>query len=132
MLALPMKKHIHEPMYDYHEVIRYIEEKHGIDTGENGGRYLKQDGKVLKFDEEKPYLNFWHWIIDQNGGIHNGTSFFLVNPENYGIETEDGEYPENCDYVVKQEDQWALEILQMIFTDLGETEEHSIEMWVEW
>jgi hypothetical protein len=109
-----------EPYWDYREVINYIEKKYNIKTDE----YIPKNGFTLEqlearssYDKEnnrKPYLCFWHWIIDHYG-VHNGSSFTL-----YYDDIDDENTPD-----------WVQEILKMIFDEF-EPDYAEMEMYVSW
>lgn len=105
--------------WDYHEVIRYIEKKYDIKTDEytpKAGFTSEQLEGRSKYDKEndrKPFLCFWHWIVD-NHEIHNGSQFTLW------YDPEDEYIPE-----------WVKEIMKMIFDEF-EPEYGEIDMRVSW
>lgn len=68
-----------EPIYNYNEVIEYIEKKYGIETRDYYGKF--KDGH----DNGKEYCDFWHFICD-HCEIYNGCSAMLFWSQ---IEEED-------------------------------------------
>lgn len=103
----------------YHEVINYIEQKYDIKTDEytpkNGftSEHLDARSSHDKKHNRKPFLCFWHWIID-NYQIHNGSQFTLW------YDPEDEDTPD-----------WVKEILKMIFDEF-EPEHGEMDMYVSW
>ena len=89
--------------WDYDEVAKYVSKKLGYDLRDVAGKYK---GKHANY-EEIPYLDFWHWLIE-NTEIHNGGSFYLPEPE-----------------WVKAEP-WVLTILQEFYDIVGDDE---MEVW---
>jgi len=78
---------------------------------EQGKRY----GEWLKDNPEPPYLDFWHWLLDEEfENVHNGSHVNLS--VKYWLDKLD-------------EDDWQREILQLIY---DEFKEDDIEFWVEW
>jgi len=159
-------KIVRDPIYDYHEVIEYIEKKYNIKTRDYANRsnhfpnWLKLvnepqpnypicpsntykaniNGEMVEITKENydaryaiihdqykryiiwcknnpepPYLDFWHWLIEQDfEDIHNGSSSTL-----------------NIKYWLDElcEDDWQREILQLIYNEFQEAE---MEFWIEW
>jgi len=86
------KKHHREPIYDYHEVIKYIEKKYMIKTrGYNGTT-----------------LDFWHWLLDKCfDNVNNGSEHSI--DIRYWL-----------DHL--EEDDWQREILQLIYNEFQEND----------
>lgn len=104
------KKVSHEPTWDYHQVIHYVEEKHGFNARDYAGKFGKKD-----FDANVPYLDFWHWLLDHDFvDMYNGSYQYLLVKEHL----EDEETPP-----------WVKEILQKIY---DEFQEDDMEFWVAW
>jgi hypothetical protein len=64
-VKVPVK--IQDPLYyNFFEVMHYLEEVHKKNFRDYAGKFGKNS------DMEKPYQDFWHWMIDindvQNGG----------------------------------------------------------------
>jgi len=79
-----------DPIYNYHEVIRYIEKKYKIKT-----RRYKNDN-----------LDFWHWLLDKCfDNVNNGSEHSI--DIRYWLDHLD-------------EDAWQREILQLIYDEFGE------------
>lgn len=51
--------------YDYNKCRNYLEKKYNYDERDYAGKYKN------RYHEDKPYLDFWHWVCD-NFDIHNG------------------------------------------------------------
>lgn len=97
---------------DYHECIHYIEAKYGINTRDYAGRFSKL---AKEYDEDKSYLDFWHWLLDNDFmELHNG-SIQTLFPDTHPNAPE-----------------WVQEILGLIVLEFLEDGEDSIEFWVEW
>ena len=93
----PIAKTIQITYYDYNKVIDYIEEKYSIRVRDYAG-YLKD------LPNERPYLDFWHWIVD-NYEIHDGCYVTFTWQEHY----DDEDTPE-----------WVKEILSLILKEFPE------------
>lgn len=103
----------------YREVIDYIEQKYNIQTR----GYTPKDGFTNEqledrsdYDKKynnKPDLDFWYWIINNNE-INNGCLFTLY-------------YDPDDEYVPD----WVKEILEIIFDEF-EPEYDEMEMYVSW
>jgi hypothetical protein len=52
--------------YNYNDCRNYLEKKYGYDERDYAKKF---QGK--KVHDDKPYLDFWHWVIDHNE-VHNG------------------------------------------------------------
>lgn len=59
--------------YDYHECRNYLQEKYGYNERDYAGHFTTHNNI-------KPYLNFWHWLIDHEE-ISNG-SYVTFSREN--------------------------------------------------
>ncbi len=145
----PTKQHPLEKMYNYHDVITYIEKKHSIKTQDyenshsqfdewcDSKGYSKKDkeGKsrnsstfwYAEYKEdiekglvkERPYLNFWHWVIDYDDSISNGSVGSI------------------CDIDLQVSDtvntpEFVRNILTIIVEEGFTNEENEFEFWVEW
>ncbi len=97
-------------MYDYHEMVEYIEKKYNIHTRDYAGKFVNDK-------PDAPYLDFWHWLLDYScGEIHNGGISFIPT------------------YMAKDEQadkKWVTEILTMFETEFGDGS-GEIECWIEW
>ena len=69
-LKKPEKKSI--TAYDYHECRDYLQRIHGYDERDYLGTF--------KGNDDAPYQDFWHFVLDQNGSIHNDC-FFTMHEE---------------------------------------------------
>jgi hypothetical protein len=105
----PTKRH-HIYAYDYSECRNYLQARDGYSEHDYAGKY---DGHA-----EAPYQNFWHWVLERDGDIHNGSTFTMR--ESWG------EYA----------DPWQKEILVKYldtFSDIDPVSgERSIEFYVWW
>lgn len=93
-------------LYDYTEVTEYLERLHGKQFNDYSDHF---GGKS---DE---YQNWWHWILDCNSDLSNGSEIYLPN----------------ISYLKdKKAPAWRKEILKFYYDYLG----HDFEdpMWVEW
>lgn len=101
-----------EPVYDYHELIRYIEEKYNYDSRDFDNKYGGRKDKP----KGTRYLDFWHWFSD-HGDTHNGC--FKYIPFDY---IEDTETPD-----------FVRTILKDIQTEFDpEKQLDNLKVWVEW
>lgn len=105
--------------WTYREVINYIEQKYNIQTrgySPKNGFTSKQLEDRTDYDKKhnlKPYLDFYHWVID-NYEVNNRCLFTLW------YDPDDEHVPE-----------WVKEILKMIFDEF-EPERAEMEMYVSW
>ncbi len=67
----PVKKYHTKPSYDFHEIMRFLEEKTGRDPRDWSGRFS------CKSNPRPPYQDFWHYVI-KNNEVNNGSHFFLI------------------------------------------------------
>lgn len=104
----PEKKYPLEPMYNYHEVIKYIEEKYSINTRDYANKFTKGGNR------ENEYLDFWHWIAE-GSDISNGSA--------------SGVY---VDESLEEAPDWVCEILKFITDEGFVDDEGYFEFWVEW
>lgn len=110
-MVKPVKKYPTQKMYNYNEVISYIEKKYGYNTTDFLGKF---SGDKSKSDNE--YQNFWHWITDNNQ-ISNGGSIYISFDYIYNGETKD----------------FVKKILKDIKTEFDpDDQEDSLLCWVEW
>lgn len=54
-------------IYDYHECRNYLENKFGYDERDYAGHFI---------DENLPYKDFWHFVVDK-GGVTNDSTFVM-------------------------------------------------------
>src|SRR6267142_900499 len=96
---------VSEPYWDYTEVIDYIEKKYSINTRgytpKNGWTSEQLMNCKVGLD---PYLDFWHWVIERNDHLSNG-SFFVLYVD------DEMSYPETPE--------WVKEILQLLKDEFG-------------
>lgn len=101
------KKHKRE-YYDYNECAEYIANKLGVkDLRDFAGKYSEKES------EDKPYLDFWHWLYDF-GEIHNGCFIYMPPASDIPHYTE--------------EEKWVAPIVQVFEDEFGP----EAQMWVEW
>lgn len=109
--------HARGPFYEYGEVMQYLEFKYGIYpdnyTPKNG--FTEEQLSGLADWQEKPYLNFWHWVCDMNE-IHNGGTLYL----DLDAVQDDEHWPG-----------WVCEILGYIKEEF-QPEGGDMRMWVSW
>ena len=102
------KQVVSAPYWDYHQVIKYLEKKYKIRVRDYAGKWL------IEWPNDHPYLDFWHWMIDNYDWIHNGCYIFLTVKNHL----EDPATPV-----------WVKEILQRIH---DEFQEDDMRCWIEW
>lgn len=96
--------------FDWHEIIKYLEEKYKFDARDYFGTYK---GNVTKV----PYANFWDWLLvnaffEVSNGCYRTLDFaWLIDTEN----------PPD----------WVKTILGYIKTEFA-PEESEIEVWISW
>lgn len=62
---------IKKEYYDYNELRDYLQDKYNYDEWDYAGKYSKRKGVSTPEGEVVPYLDFWHWVVE-NYDIHNG------------------------------------------------------------
>ena len=67
----PKKRYPYEPMYFWNDVENYICKKYNRDLRDWANKLSSQ------YDAHKPYLDFWHLILEHIGCKGNGTCFYL-------------------------------------------------------
>jgi hypothetical protein len=97
-------KHKRKEVMDYHEMIKFINEKYSIDTRNYKGH------------------DYWHWMLD-NGFYevsNGGTDIFELKDI---LDDEDGDKPE-----------WVLEITKLIYDEFIDEldEDGSVEVLLSW
>lgn len=159
-------KIIRNPIYNYSEIIDYIEEKYHIETRDYAGRHryfrkwlelmnetppnypnklhstckVKKNNQMVEITQEEynvrykeiheqyarftewcknnsepPYLDFWHWLINNDFlDVENG-SYATLNVK-YWLDNLD-------------ESDWQREIIQLIYNEFRENE---MEFLIEW
>lgn len=145
----PVKKYPLEKIYAYNEVITYIENKHGIKTrdyansssqfdewcdskgyGKKDSGGITRSNSIMFYDEykediekglvkERPHLDFWHWVIDFNDSISNGSIGRI-----YDLDTRITGTVDTPEFVRK--------ILTLIVGEGFANEENEFEFWAEW
>ena len=68
----PTPTYAHEATLDYIKCRDFIEDKYQIKTRDYAGKFGK-DGVT-----DKPYLDFWHWLIGEYDYICNDSHFTLM------------------------------------------------------
>lgn len=102
----PVAKQRPGDFFDWFECVKWIEQKYNCDIRDYAGRY-----KGNPFHDEKPYQDFWHFIIDGTE-IHNGCEYYMEPLELKEYADED----------------WQKEICQMFYDEFGE----DLSFWIEW
>jgi hypothetical protein len=93
--------------YDYSKCAKFIAYKLGVkDLRDFAGKYEKGG-------ENKPYLDFWHWLCDMND-VHNGCYIYMPPASDIPNYSED--------------EKWVAPIVQAFEDEFGE----EAEMWVDW
>lgn len=88
---------------DWSECRDYLQLKYGKDLRDYAGKWTAKAG------EDRPYQDFWHWIVHHND-ISNGSEFSIVVDE------------------YTNEEPWVMEILAMIKAEFG----NEPCFWAEW
>ena len=108
--AKPLKSFKHK-LYNYSEVIDYIEKKYGIST-----RGYKRD--VVDPEAQKQYRDFWHWMLETNTPHKDGSVIYVSED----WRPEDGPW-------------WVVEILELIVKEFfpgHNWDEDFMSFWCEW
>ena len=88
---------------DYHKCAKHIESVLGYELTDTLGRWSSGEKKDVE------YRNFWHFVLKNTDGIHNGSKFLLPLAH-------------------KTNQPWQNEILEAFKDAFGEDQEY----WVEW
>ena len=112
---------------DWSDCIEYLEKKYDFNNEDYAGMFTKD-----KVDEEVPYLNFWHWLIDVMG-ISNGTTFELDKWYLDNIHTFDGrgDTPKDKD-IPAQYRGWKKKIIGYVLDEFGNGKDKKCEFVVSW
>jgi len=112
---------------DWSDCIEYLEKKHGFNNEDYAGMFTK--GKV---DDNVPYLNFWHWVLDTKA-ISNGTTFTLGNDDIECLDLDDGrgDTPKDKD-IPEQYRGWKEKILNYVLDEFGKGKDRECEFVVSW
>lgn len=58
--------------YDYNQCRNYLQDKYNYDERDYAKKYYRnKKNKITKVNNDKPYLDFWCWVLD-NYTINNG------------------------------------------------------------
>lgn len=109
------KKKVSKAHYDYHDIIKFVEDKYNIQT------------RGYKEEVDGIYRDFWHWMIEHND-VHNGC--YISFPEDWRVPEGDDITPENLEYHDKYAPTWVREIMEMIVKEFPGIERE--EIWVSW
>jgi len=104
------KKHKKE-YWDFYEVMHYLEKLHKKDFRDYAGKFKNKSDH----NEEIPYQDFWHWMLDCNE-VSNGCFIHLPDWSYHMI--NDATEP------------WKKEIMQHFYDFLGE--DYYEQMWCAW
>lgn len=96
---------------DYSKCTKWIEQKYNVHLRDYARKF--HDGQS---NSEAPYQDFWHWVIDSNPTVNNGS---LI---------------EICIIPDKSEKDFIKEILTMFTVEFGEyaNDEGFVPFWIEW
>lgn len=99
--------------YDYNECRDYLQARYGYKERDYAGRYTGS-GASLRLDDGKPYLDFWHWVVE-NYDVRNGCfiTFTRERLEEGGMED------------------WVREIYTRYLDEFAD-EKGELEMWCWW
>lgn len=124
--------------YVYRDIIKYIEDKYEIKTRDYYGRHGSKKGKPWAGELEPcsydpsnpspPYADFWHWMIDQNDHLTNG-SYIYFREDWRGLKVLDSPkcHQKDCNTVPT----FVTEILELVEAEFG-TEIYGESIWVDW
>jgi len=96
--------------YNYNKCRNYLEKKYKYKERDFANKYPNKK-KPYEEDESKPYLDFWHWVVD-NYDIHNGC--FITFDKNF-----------------QPEEDWQKEIYNHYIEEFG-NENGEVELYVSW
>lgn len=102
--------------YDYHKCRDYLQKKYKYDERDYAGRYKHRGEKIVSMNEEKPYLDFWHWVCD-NYSVHNGCFITF--------------YKDVLEDLNKDDEKWMKEIYTHYIEEFAD-DSGELEMYVWW
>jgi hypothetical protein len=121
--------------YDYHDIIKYIEDKYSIESRDYYGCHGSKNGQpwegkmkpgYIGGPPTPPYADFWHWMLDQNSHLTNGS--YIYFPEDWKeLEVSNDPKVRGCNYIPR----FAKEIMILIEAEFG-TKIYMERIWVEW
>lgn len=102
--------------YDFNECVRYINNKYNINIRDYANKFKDGD-----YDDNTPYLDFWHWMLkyyDISNGCHINFVVDLSDDslEEFGLEKDD----------------WQVEIIKLFKSEFCEEGEDEINFYVWW
>lgn len=103
------KKKKTKPYFDFNEVMDYLETKYDKDFRNYAGH------KFTGEENDVPYLDFWHWMLEHTANINNGC--FIYMPDLETLKSRDT--PE-----------WVKEIIKYFADFLGK--DYDEKIWLEW
>jgi hypothetical protein len=105
----PVPRQIHPDTLDYHDCVAWIEQKYKVDLRDYASHFK---------DRDKPYLDFWHWLLDNDfSEVHNGSfNLMSLNPGSAAADPPD----------------WVKEILKMFKDEFDVDNEDELNFWIEW
>lgn len=106
-----------EPVIDFFDIIRYVEEKYNIKTQDYANKFDKDS-----HHDDRPYLNYWHYLLNNifdPSKISNGCT---VDFPIYQLIIKESEYTDNTP-------DWVMEISQLIYNEFKEDE---MNVYISW
>lgn len=111
-----------KPILDYHACAHYIEKKYDVRLRNWSKKFYDNPNK-----EDRPYQDFWHWIVENNPHLTNGSEIrFCIKRDHFDDKL----------WCKPSEDKmWILDVLDLWDKEFGEyVEDYEglLEFWVEW
>jgi hypothetical protein len=120
-------KKVTRSYYGYNDIIDYIEFKYKIKTRGYTPKCGFTEKQIALEYRPKPYLDFWHWIIDYYE-VNNGSSIYLDLVDNYKYKKESDA---DWDGDSEQRPRWVREIQKMIFDEF-KPKHGGMMVWIDW
>lgn len=115
----PVKK-VRTPIYDWNECMKYLREKYGVDERDYAGKFKRNAVGALRTNN-RPYLDFWHWVVDQKSPVRGGEVW--VGPEDVReLATREVKEDEKLPADLKG---WRGRILGLLLEEFGENGEQT-------
>ncbi len=107
-------------MMDFHEMIHFVEKKYKIDVRDYAGKFKE----TKSVSDDKPYLDYWHWMIENHFyEVNNGCDMYW---NILGILGKNEDYEEGPD--------WVKEITQLVYDEFKDNldSDGGLMVHIEW
>jgi hypothetical protein len=102
---------------DYSASMAYLEKKYGFKARD----YADRHGAGGK---DKPYLDFWHWIVETKQ-VHNGCDVTFTKEDlSHAAQKQDNDKSPDTS--------WRVKIVEYILKEFGKGRDREVTFWVQW